>query len=72
MSRNILPSALVLGLSIIIAGWIFGNKFYQSRFSNRYVSVKGLAEMEVKARKPMRSICWVEERCRTREEISDR
>lgn len=49
MNRNLLPAALVLGLSIIISGWIFGNKFYQSRFSDRYVSVKGLAEMEVKA-----------------------
>lgn len=49
MNRNILFAAIVLGLSIIIAGWVFGNKFYQSRFADRYVSVKGLAEMEVTA-----------------------
>ncbi len=49
MSRNLIPAALILGLAVVIASLIFGNKFYQSRFSDRYVSVKGLAEMEVKA-----------------------
>ena len=49
MNRNFIPAALILGLAIVIAALIFGNKFYESRFSNRYVSVKGLAEMEVKA-----------------------
>ncbi|MBY5958065.1 SIMPL domain-containing protein [Membranicola marinus] len=49
MSRNFIPAALILGIAVIIASWIFGTKFYESRFSDRYVSVKGLSEMEVKA-----------------------
>ncbi len=49
MSRNLIPSALILGIAVVLASWIFGNKFYESRFSDRYVSVKGLAEMDVKA-----------------------
>src|SRR5690606_15788490 len=49
MYRNFIPAALILGIAIVLAAFIFGNKFYESRFSNRYVSVKGLAEMEVKA-----------------------
>lgn len=49
MSRNFIPAALILGIAVIVASWIFGNKFYESRFSDRYVSVKGLAEMDVKA-----------------------
>lgn len=49
MSRHFIPSALIIGIAVILASWIFGNKFYESRFSDRYVSVKGLAEMEVKA-----------------------
>lgn len=49
MSRNFIPAALILGIALIVASLIFGNKFYESRFSNRYVSVKGLAEMDVKA-----------------------
>lgn len=49
MSRNFIPAALILGIAIVVASFIFGNKFYDSRFADRYVSVKGLAEMEVKA-----------------------
>jgi len=49
MSRNFIPAALILGIAVVIASWIFGIKFYESRFSDRYVSVKGLAEIEVKA-----------------------
>ncbi len=49
MSRTLIPSAIILGIALIVASFIFGNKFYQSRFSDRYVSVKGLAEMDVKA-----------------------
>lgn len=49
MSRNFIPAALILGIAVILASWIFGNKFYKSRFADRHVSVKGLAEMDVKA-----------------------
>lgn len=49
MSKSLLPASIVLGLALVIGGWILGNQFYASRMADRYVSVKGLAEMEVPA-----------------------
>ena len=46
--RFVIPS-IVLALGLIIGGWLLGHKFYESRMSNRVVTVKGLAEMPVKA-----------------------
>ncbi len=45
---NIVP-ALILGLSLLAGLAYFGNRYYQARLIDRTVTVKGLAEKEVKA-----------------------
>ncbi|MGH8671845.1 MAG: SIMPL domain-containing protein [Burkholderiales bacterium] len=40
---------LFIGVGIVIAGWNMGNALYKARASERYVTVKGLAEREVDA-----------------------
>lgn len=42
-------ATLVIGVSIAVAGLSIGIGFYQGRSSDRYVTVKGLAEREVNA-----------------------
>lgn len=42
-------AALVVAVSIALAGWFVGDGFLQGRKSDRYVTVKGLAEREVQA-----------------------
>ncbi|MFH1681579.1 MAG: SIMPL domain-containing protein [Candidatus Eisenbacteria bacterium] len=49
MKREAFWSAVVVGLSIVIAGIAVGVGFYKARASERYVTVKGLAEREVDA-----------------------
>ena len=44
-----LVAALVLGIGIALAGWFVGDGFLQGRKDDRFVTVKGLAEREVKA-----------------------
>jgi hypothetical protein len=44
-----LVAALLLGAGIAISGWFVGDGFLQGRKGDRFVSVKGLAEREVKA-----------------------
>lgn len=41
--------ALVLGAGVAAGGWFVGQGFYAARYGNRFVSVKGLAERNVKA-----------------------
>jgi hypothetical protein len=47
-NKNLIPS-LILGLSLAIAGISIGVGFFKGRAADRYVTVKGLAEREVKA-----------------------
>jgi hypothetical protein len=42
-------SALVVAFGIAAAGWFVGNGFFQGRASERFVTVKGVAERDVKA-----------------------
>ena len=44
-----LPSAVVLALGLVLAGWFVGEGFLRGRTATRYVEVKGLAEREVAA-----------------------
>src|SRR5690625_1345648 len=44
-----LLAAIVVGTGIGVGGWFIGNGFYAAHYGNRYVSVKGLAERDVKA-----------------------
>jgi len=44
-----LAAAVVLGIAVALAGWFVGDGFLQGRKGDRYVTVKGLAEREVKA-----------------------
>jgi hypothetical protein len=46
--RSTIP-ALVLALSIALAGWFIGHGFMRGRTAARFVEVKGLAEREVAA-----------------------
>ena len=49
MEKHGFTTALILGLSIAVAGISIGTGFYKGRASDRYVTVKGLAEREVDA-----------------------
>lgn len=42
-------SAIVLAIGFMMAGYFIGKGFYKSRMANRYVTVKGLSERNVKA-----------------------
>ena len=42
-------AALVLAIGVTLAGWFVGDGFLQGRKADRYVTVKGVAEQEVKA-----------------------
>lgn len=42
-------SALVIAAGLAVGGWFIGNGFVQGRAADRFVSVKGVAEREVKA-----------------------
>jgi hypothetical protein len=45
---NIWTAAMV-GFGIAIAGWFIGHGFFQGRVADRFVTVKGVSEREVKA-----------------------
>jgi hypothetical protein len=49
MNKDRVFGALVIGLCVAIAGISIGYGFYRGRASDRYVTVKGLAEREAKA-----------------------
>jgi len=49
MHRNGTGQAIVVGICLAIAGIAIGYGFYKGRAADRYVTVKGLAEKEVKA-----------------------
>ena len=49
MKKDRVFGALFIGLCIAIAGMSIGYGFYKGRAGDRYVTVKGLAEREVKA-----------------------
>ena len=49
MKNNSLLIALLLGASIIIAGYFIGNILKTGKAYDRYVQVKGLSEREVQA-----------------------
>lgn len=46
---SLLPAALVFAAAVALAGWFVGDGLYRARMSERYVTVKGLAEREVAA-----------------------
>ncbi len=50
--RNALSAALIglpLAIGIALAGWFVGHALFRARATERYVTVKGLAEREVRA-----------------------
>jgi len=51
MPNNIfgLAAAFALAIGIAVSGWFVGDGFLQGRKADRYVTVKGVAEQEVKA-----------------------
>ena len=49
MQKEGLLNAVIIGVCIAIAGISIGLGFYKGRTSDRYVTVKGLAEREVNA-----------------------
>ena len=49
MFKNGLLNTIVLGIAIAVAGISMGVGFFKGRASDRYVTVKGLAEREVNA-----------------------
>ena len=49
MKTNNVPASLILGISFILGMFFLGNKLIEARKNNRFVSVKGLAEQDVKA-----------------------
>ncbi len=48
-NAGFLREALVVGAGLALAGWLVGNGFAQGRSADRFVTVKGVAEREVKA-----------------------
>ena len=48
-SSNLVFSAFILSVGIILAGWFAGNFFVKAKKFDRTVVVKGLAEKEVMA-----------------------
>src|SRR3546814_18041793 len=44
-----LAAALLLAIGIAVGGWFVGDGFFEGRKSDRYVTVKGLAERDVMA-----------------------
>ena len=44
-----IASAAVLSLGLIVGGWVLGSGFARARSSDRYVTVKGVSEREVRA-----------------------
>ncbi len=51
MQRGVLTvlAALVLAAGVAVAGWFVGGGFTQARLGDRFVTVKGLSEREVRA-----------------------
>ena len=50
MERNYsIAGFLFLALGLLLGGWFIGSGFYKGRVADRYVTVKGLAERDVKA-----------------------
>jgi hypothetical protein len=48
-SSVIFVSAIVLGLGIATAGWFVGEGFFKGRSTDRFVTVKGVSERDVRA-----------------------
>jgi hypothetical protein len=49
MAERLFPAALVLAVGVAVAGWFVGDGFLRGRAADRFVTVKGVAEREVKA-----------------------
>lgn len=49
MNRTYLSVAGLIALGLILAGWFIGHGFEQGRSADRYVTVKGIAERDVRA-----------------------
>jgi hypothetical protein len=50
MSKGVtFVSALLVGLGIAVAGWFVGEGFFKGRAADRYVTVKGVSERDVRA-----------------------
>jgi uncharacterized protein len=49
MKTNYMPASLILGVFFVLGMYIFGRHVLETRKSAQYVSVKGLAEQEVKS-----------------------
>jgi hypothetical protein len=49
MENQRLPPAIIIAVGIAAAGWFVGHGFIKARSTDRYVTVKGVAECEVQA-----------------------
>ena len=49
MKANSVPGSLILGICFILGMFLFGLRYEKAKRANQFVSVKGLAEQEVKA-----------------------
>ncbi len=48
-TRTGILSPLIIGVGVALAGWFAGHGFVAARLTDRYVTVKGISEREVKA-----------------------
>ncbi len=48
-SGAVLPAGLLVAIGLGVCGWFVGNGFIQAKAADRYVTVKGVAERNVKA-----------------------
>ena len=46
---SLIPASLFLALGLVLGGWILGSEIKDTRLADRYVTVKGLVERNVKS-----------------------
>ncbi len=49
MKANNVPASIILGAAFVLGMWSFGHRFLQAKKYDQFVSVKGLAEQQVRA-----------------------
>ena len=72
LDRTVVGAA-VIGLGLAVSGWFVGHGFLRGRAADRYVTVKGVAEREVKANLalwPLRFVATSDDLARAQAEIA--